>query len=197
MPREPLFPDSVNFPVVLRAGPAILLPVMRAALLLFVLSGLFWPQPAAAAGKKPQEGTITFHIEGTGSDHPKMVFRVPESNRVFQRLASISTEDVGSFQAFPSDDGNYGAVFHLRKRGANRLGALSTAAKGRYLLAAANGRPVNVVLIDKPVTDGRLVVWHGLARSDVLRLDLALPRVGEDKKAWKLRKQKARAELKK
>ena len=54
-----------------------------------------------------------------------------------------------------------------------------------------------MVLIDKPIQDRRLVVWQGMARSDILRLDLALPRVGEEKKAWKERKKRARAELKK
>ena len=115
---------------------------MRLVIVLLTLAScLLLPPRASAAGKRPQEGSITFHVEGTGSDHPKMVFRVPESQKVFQRLASITNDDIAAFQAFPSEDGNYGAVFHLRKRGANRLYALSTAARGNISSPRSTGAP--------------------------------------------------------
>ena len=43
------------------------------------------------------------------------------------------------------------------------------------------------MLVDKPVTDGLIVIWKRISLDEVRKADLLIPRIGEDPKAWKKR----------
>lgn len=165
--------------------------------IIFCLGIPFLSSRVHAAGKKPPPASITFHLQAGQGTHPKMSFQAPGTDKKFERAPAIGTRDISTFSPFLAEDGSYGATFHLTPRGAGRIGALSTQAIGKWLLAAANGRPVNVVYIDAPVRDGKLIIWKGLKRDDILRYDLIKPRTGEDKKQWKKRRKLVKDALKK
>ena len=69
--------------------------------------------------------------------------------------------------------------------------------QGKLLLSLVNGQPLGVVRIDKPVTDGILVIWSGVTEQEVKLYDQIAPRIGEDPKQWKARLKKLKKESKK
>lgn len=141
--------------------------------------------PVGTAGGKPGNmGMVTFHLETDEGGNEKMVFPQMDEGkqRLFTRAPEISMKDMVAFAPFPSGKGEeYGVVFQLKDAAKRRLNAISTANQGKYLLAQANGRVVDGVLIDKPVDDGLIVIWKGLSADDVKIFDQTLPRIGEDK----------------
>lgn len=132
---------------------------------------------------------VTFHLETEAGGNPKMVFPQMDNGkqRFFQRTPEITMKDMVAFSPFPSGTGDaYGLVFQLTDGAKRRLNALSTAYQGKFLLAQANGRVVDGVLIDKPVDDGLIVIWKGITLDEVKLFDKALPRLGDkDKKKSK------------
>lgn len=146
---------------------------------------------AKAGGKAGEMGMVTFHLETEEGGNPKMVFPQMDDGkqRWFSRTPEISMNDMVAFRPFPSGDGDeYGIVFQLKDGAKRRLNALSVAHQGKYLLAQANGRVVDGVVIDKPVDDGLIVIWKGLSEDDVKLFDKALPRIGDDGKKKKKKK---------
>jgi len=146
--------------------------------------------PAAASGKKGDNAGISFHLETEEGGNPKMVFKqlVAGKERWFQTTPEITTKTIASFSPFPSDDeSSYGVAIQLDRRGSNRLAAMTTANKDKFLVAVVNGRVVDAVIIDKQVTDGMIVIWKGVALPEIKAFDKVKPRLGEDYKTWKKR----------
>jgi preprotein translocase subunit SecD len=146
--------------------------------------------PAAAGGKKGDNAGISFHLETEEGGNPKMVFQqlVAGKERWFTTTPEISTRDIASFSPFPSQDpGSYGVALQLDRRGSNRLGALTTANKDKFLVAVVNGRVVDAVIIDKQVSDGMMIIWKGVTLPEIKAFDKVKPRLGEDYKTWKKR----------
>lgn len=141
-----------------------------------------------AGGKKEEKITITFHLETEATDNPKMIFR-HETNgqaRYFYRSPEIFLKDVVSFRPFPSEVGeDYGIIFKLKSNAANRLNAITNLNQGRWMIAQFNGRMVDAVIIDKPISDGFIVIWKGIRLEDTQALDKQLPRIGEEGKKKK------------
>ncbi|MFT4176636.1 MAG: hypothetical protein QM627_08250 [Luteolibacter sp.] len=158
------------------------MPRRFAALLILVLFAL--APTSFAGGKRGEKSQVSFHMETEESDNPKMIFsyEVAGKKRFFRRLPEVSLRDVTSFSPFPSDDGaSYGLVFRLKPNAGNRLNAITSVNQGKWLVASVNGRFVDAVLIDKPVTDGLIVVWQGVSLPEIQLLDQTLPRFGEKK----------------
>ena len=146
---------------------------------LCLLASLPW---AHASGKKDVPATVSFHMETDPTDNPRMTFQQAAGGkmRTFTRVPEVSTKDVLSFAPFPADDGSYGLLFTFKEHSARRLAAVTNIAQGRYLLSRLNGRVVDGVLIDKPVEDGKLVVWKGATLADIAILDESFPRIGQE-----------------
>ena len=162
---------------------------MNTRLLLPIACLLFCTLPSAASGKKGESG-ISFHLETEEGGNPKMVFSqlTNGEQRWFQQTPEVSTRDIVAFSPFPSDEeGTYGVVLQLDKRGANRLAAFTAANPQRWLVAIVNGRVVDAVIIDKQISDGILVIWKGVTLPEVKAFDKVKPRLGEDEKTWKKR----------
>lgn len=141
---------------------------------------------AEAGGKAEETPVVSFHLETDQAENPKMIFsiEIAGKTRHFRRLPEISTRDIAAFKPFPGDDGadTYGIVFQLKNPGARRLANITNANQGRMMLAMANGRAVDAVMIDKQVDDGFLVVWKGITEAEIQLYDKAAPRIGEDPK---------------
>lgn len=145
---------------------------------------------ALANGKKTPPAAISFHLEGSQQEGPKFVRKVNTlaGERYFRKVPEVGTNDIVAFSPFPSDDGTtYGVVFKFSKRAAQRLNASTNLNQGKLLLGLVNGQAVGVVRIDKPVTDGMLVMWGGIQANEIKLYDKLAPRIGEDPKVWKKR----------
>lgn len=158
----------------------------RSLVIAFIVALL--PGALMAGGKKAPDLTVTFHLEASAGEH-KAFKQLTSGKEVFYRKApEVSTKDIVAFRPFPSDDGHsYGIVFQLNKTAAGRLNSLSTAERGKLLLAVVNGQVRDAVVIDKPVNDGMIVIWKRIALKEVRLADQHRPRIGEDVKTWKKR----------
>jgi hypothetical protein len=145
--------------------------------------------PAIGGGKADGDPVVSFHVETDHAENPKMVFSLEIAGKMrhFRRLPEISTRDIAAFRPFPGDDDaeTYGIVFQLKDAGARRLTNITNANQGRMMLAMANGRAVDAVMIDKQVDDGFIVIWKGVTEAEIQMYDKAAPRIGEDPKKRK------------
>lgn len=162
---------------------------MRFLSVLLIILPLLCPA-AMANGKKTPPAAVSFHVEGNAQEGPKFVRKVQTvaGERYFRKVPEVGTDDIVAFSPFPADDNKtYGIVFQLSKRAAQRLHASTNLNQGKLLLALVNGQAVGVVKIDKPVTDGLLVIWSGIQQHEIKLYDKLAPRIGEDPKVWKKR----------
>lgn len=162
---------------------------MPSRLAAFIMTVVLALAPAAfAGGKKESKSTMSVHIETAASDNPKMI--VPQEiggqQRYFMRSPEVSGKDLESFAPFPSDvPGEYGIVFTMKPGSVGRIAAVTNVNQGRWMITQLNGRVVDGVIIDKQISDGRVVVWSGVTQQDIKLLDQDFPRTGETGKKKK------------
>jgi hypothetical protein len=166
---------------------------MSAKLLVAIASiACLWsPTAAHAGGKKDAAAGISFHLEAEPAANPKQTFEQLTAGklRYFRRTPILSTSDITAYSPFPADDGaSYGAVCQLSRGATNRLAGISAASTGSWIATMVNGRVVDAVLVDQKVDDGFIVIWKGIALSEVKAFDKVRPRIGEDPKKWKKKK---------
>lgn len=158
----------------------------RLAALLMMLVLALTPQLMAGSKREPKS-MVSFHLEADATDNPRLISKpqtIGGKETYFRRTAEITTKDLEAFTPFPSDTGgdDYGVVFTLNSRAAKRLAAITNANQGRWIISQVNGRIVDGLLIDKPVEDGRLVIWKGVSLADIHGLDKDVPRHGKKPK---------------
>jgi hypothetical protein len=163
-------------------------------LLLLSLSGA----EASAAGRKHRDPTIfvRFHVEVTQSD-PTFATKVtagdPPREVIVEKLPSISERDIASFYPYKANDGTYSAVFQLDAHGRLILQTLSEESRGKSIVAAVNGRPVTLLAIDKPITDGVIFIPRGLTEENIKQLGASFDLLGKDYNPPKTKKPAATA----
>lgn len=145
--------------------------------------------PAFSMGKKPKKNRLTFHLQGKPTDGQKMVFPVPMGNKqlFFQKTPINRLDEIVSLKHFQTKDGTYGATFAFDKAASGRIAAVTTSNQDKWMVAMLNGRPVDVVYIDRPVRDGKLVIWRGIQQVEIIRFEYAMPITGETREQWKAR----------
>ncbi|MEN8773258.1 MAG: hypothetical protein ABF379_00630 [Akkermansiaceae bacterium] len=162
---------------------------MNRRLIFPLLAFAIAPTGAFAMGKRPEKNRITFHLQGEQTDGPKMVFPIPMGNkkRFFRKSPVTFSKEIVSLKHFITEDGTYGATFSFNQPAAGRIAAITTQNQDKWLVAMLNGRPVDAVFIDKPVNDGKLVVWRGIKQVEIIRFEYAMPFTGETNQEWKVR----------
>lgn len=153
-------------------------------LLAIAVLALFPGLTAHASGKKGDATTISFHLQADDTDNPKLIFpQATAGKQVFYRRGpDVNFKDIAAFSPFPSQDGEgIGIVVQLKPHAKNRLAALTNGAVNRWMLAMVNGRIVDAVIIDREISDGRLVIWKGIGAAEIDVLDEKIPRIGEEK----------------
>ncbi|MDA7506611.1 hypothetical protein N9134_00650 [Akkermansiaceae bacterium] len=152
-----------------------------------------------AMGKKPPKNRITCHMQGHQSEGPKMVYPQALYGKTifFRRSPELFTKDIIAFEPFVADDGSIGATFFLSKVAQRRFAGVTTQNQRSWFIVMLNGRPTDAMMVDKPVTDGKVVVWQGIQRAEVAQFDLMMPRAGDSKEQWKLRKEVVKEKMKK
>ena len=158
-------------------------------LFIITLLSLSLTAPIFAFGKKPPKNRLTFHLQGHSTDNPKMIFPLPMGGKrlFFKKSPLTFTKDIQAFLPFFAEDGTVGATFQFSREATRRIAALTTQNSKKWLVAMLNGRPVDAVFIEKPVTDGKLVIWQGMKQAEVVSFDYVIPHIGETSKQWKQR----------
>ena len=136
--------------------------------------------PCLMGMSRKTQFTISFHLQATGDEPPKM--RVPmtiEGREMYFRLIpEISHENISGFYPFPSEDGtSKGLAIRLDAHGRNQLDILSHAEDGQYLVAVVNGKPVDYMVLDKWVTDGVITIWKGVPDDVIKWMEKKYPRL--------------------
>ncbi len=121
-----------------------------------------------ALGKRDQTLLMSFHVETSADEAPKFAFPYPlepgGATRYFKKIPAFTEDQVQWFYPFKAKDGNsYGAAFKLDRKGTDELLRLSTEHQGRFLLANLPPSRSSLILIDRTVNDGIVVVWEGLS----------------------------------
>jgi len=158
-------------------------------LLIITLLSLSLTPSVFSFGKKPPKNRLTFHMQGQASDGPKMVFPLPIGDKrlFFKKSPLTFTKEIVAFLPFFAEDGTAGATFQFRPETARRIAALTNQNRQKWLVAMLNGRPVDAVFIEKPVTDGKLVIWQGIKQAEIISFDYIIPHIGESDKEWEER----------
>ncbi len=81
-----------------------------------------------------------------------------------------------------------GTRIQLKEHAARRLEATTNMGQGRFMVSRLNGRVVDGVKIDKPVVDGKMVIWKGVTLADIAVLDESYPRIGKEGEKKKKKK---------
>ncbi len=162
----------------------IITPMLSAAMR-FLLFSLLLMSPLIAGDKNPGANAVSFHMETDNANNPKMIFERQIGGKLhyFQKSPDFTHKDMVAFSPFLADNQvDFGVVLQLRPRAARRLESLTTAHQGKLLLATCNGRVVDIVRIDQPVSDGFLVIWNGVQDAEIKQWDKVAPRIGQKKK---------------
>lgn len=138
----------------------------------------------AAAKTQPEEVKVRFYTEGVAGDvntNPDPVYLVDPTRKIYRsKIASISEHEITSIYPFQTTDGSIGCVFILNSAGRAALDALSIEKRGSTLTAEVNGRMIINLAIDRRVSDGILVIPHGMTPQEGLALKSAFKVVKPD-----------------
>lgn len=151
-----------------------LLPVF-----LFAAS-LLLPSCGYMTGREKPKFTVSFHTQGTDMDSPRSIFRQVIPGRphatVFKLVPEFTQNNVAAFKPFPAPSGNAnGVMLRLDFRGTNALDLVTRTRTGETMLTMVNGHAVDYVTIDKPVSDGIIVIWEGISDEVVAEMAKKYP----------------------
>lgn len=127
-----------------------------------------------AAAKKETAVTVRFYPEAIGGDintYPDPVWLQEPTRKIYRsKIAAISEQDVSSIYLYQVSDGSVGCVFILNDRGKAALDTLSVEKHGSTITAVVNNRMIINLLIDKRISDGILVIPHGMTIQEGMML---------------------------
>lgn len=135
--------------------------------------------------KKPKF-TISVHGEGSQEDNPRMIFPevVGGQKMIFKLVPEFIQTNISAIHPFPAADGNgFGVALKLDFRGANSLEMATRMRVGTMLLAKVNGRSVDVLTIDRPVTDGIYTIWNGVPETVIQEMKKQYPEINRSRSA--------------
>lgn len=102
----------------------------------------------------------------SGGNSARFVARY--NGHTYTRMPFVNQEQLESFHSFMNmQDGSYGVVFTLKNEMRNRLYTTTVQKQGKLILPVVNGLAFQPVRIDRPVIDGKLVIWGGLNGYDL------------------------------
>jgi len=168
-------------------------------LLNVLLATLIFTTAAHGSGKSAGP-YIGIHAEGDEHDGPRMVKPsvINGEKRYFRISPEVVTRHFDAFHAFVAEDGaSYGAALRLNDEGQRAMTVMVSTNQGRLARTIVNGKPLDIIRIDRGGNDGYFIVWGGLNGADLKlmgkklkRLDSGVP--GEHEKEKKEKKKKPR-----
>lgn len=124
---------------------------------------------------------ITAHVQTDQLEHPSEVMTLPIGGQQmkFKKIPEFSQRSISGFEPFPAENepGYYGVVLQLDTKGRNALDITSRMSHGMAILTMVNALPIDMVELDKPITDGRFIIWRGLSQQTIDEMDKFYPRL--------------------
>ena len=117
---------------------------------------------------------IGLHPEGAAEEGARMVQPdVVNGQKVFFRISpEVSGRHFSTYEPFPAQDGNgMGVVLGLNEEGMRAMMVLCSTFQGKLLRIIVNGRPVDLVSVDRPPADRKVVILSGLTAEDFKLFD--------------------------
>jgi hypothetical protein len=138
---------------------------------------------AVAPGSGKSSGPyIGLHVEGEEYEGPRMVRPgvINGEKKYFRISPEVVTRHFGAFYAFMAEDGaSYGAALRLNDEGRRAMAVMATNNFGRLARTIVNGKPLDVIRIDRPRDDGYFIIWGGLDAADLKLMSKKLDRLDE------------------
>ena len=123
---------------------------------------------------------ITTHVQTDQLEHQSELMPVTISGQqmIFKKVPEFSQRSISGFEPFLADNNDgYGVVLQLDTKGRTALELSSRQYIGMTFLTMVNGLPIDLIEIDKPITDGRFTIWRGLSKQTVDEMDKFYPRL--------------------
>ncbi|MFO1483680.1 MAG: hypothetical protein U1F71_10020 [Verrucomicrobiaceae bacterium] len=128
---------------------------------------------------------ITCHVQTNEIEHPSEIMTLPigGQNLTFKKVPEFSQHTIAAFEPFPAEEGQgFGVLLQLDARGRQYLEIASRQHPGMIMLTMAGTKhgqiiPVDMVELDKPITDGRFTIWRGLSQETIKDMDKFYPRL--------------------
>ena len=155
-----------------------------------------------AGASKSTAVTISFHCEANASDgdvfSTQMNVGNPPRKLNLEKLPTITEREIKAIYPFPAQDGSgsMGAYFMVDNHGKNLIHAATTQHRNSYMVPVINGRPISLLYISKPVTDGILTIPSGITPAEISLIAQKFPIVGETSTEAKSRQAAAKQKQK-
>ena len=148
--------------------------------------------------KKGSKVSIQFHCETTAHDGDtfatQMMVGDPPRKLHLEKMPTITDRDIKAIYPFPAQDasGSFGVYFMVDNHGSNLLQAATTQHRHSYIVPVINGRPISLIHIPKPISDGIMTVPSGITSDEVSLLAATYPIYGETSSETKNRQAAAK-----
>lgn len=123
---------------------------------------------------------ITTHVQTDQLEHQSelMPVTIAGQQMIFKKVPEFSQRSISGFEPFIADNNDgYGVVLQLDTKGRTALDLSSRQYIGMTFLTMVNGLPIDLIEIDKPITDGRFTIWRGLSKQTIDEMDKFYPRI--------------------
>jgi hypothetical protein len=143
-------------------------PIFRALLLALLCL------PLLGMAKK-KNVALRFFVEANAQDTDRFAESVRLENLhreiYIEKLPRINERQIRSIYPFPAGNGTWGATLQLEESGRLDLELLSTAMRGKLIVAfvatSAGTHQVADMIIDQPIHDGIITIPHGLTDIEI------------------------------
>lgn len=123
---------------------------------------------------------IFFLTEESTVDGNTSKMIIMHNGKPYTRMPALSHKHIASYKSFLAKDGSYGVEFTFKPEMRRRLYAISLEKAGMQILPVVNGLAFQPVRIDRPVTDGKLVIWGGLNGYDLKEIARDITPIDEE-----------------
>ena len=144
------------------------------------------------------ETQLTFHTQTPPGESQSMVMEHLHRGKKMRlrQLPSFSLKDIETYQPFVAKNGTYGAIFNLTDIAKRRLFHHTVENQGYYMVSIFNGDVSEAIKIDRPINDGKLLVWENLTPEDISQLDYSISRADDSPEEASARTKTAKKKLK-
>lgn len=116
-------------------------------------------QTPSSAEQQAEQARVTVHLAQLKAGPDLSEIDLGEGKKLYALpQPMLSLEDMEGVTPFTSKEGKTFLIFDLTEQGAAKLSAISTKAKGHFLLFGAAGQLIGISQIGEPMTDGKLVM---------------------------------------
>ncbi len=114
---------------------------------------------------------IFFLSEAPSTEGTTAKFILMYRGHPYTRMPIVNHKHIATYRSFMNmQDGSYGVVFTLKREMIQRLYSETVNREGMLILPVVNGLAFDPLRIDRPIMDGKLVVWGGLNGYDLKRI---------------------------